>query len=87
MYRYIYLVPRNEFVAEGKSRHQTTLLQPENGSETTAEKDSLDCSEGNHTLGKRRAIVTDPVQGPVRLLGDTGKSFDGVEQELSEISN
>ena len=34
-------IPGDQFVAEGETRHQTSLLQPENGSETAGEENPL----------------------------------------------
>merc|ERR1711884_146542 len=45
------LVPRDQLIAEAQARHQTSLLQPENGGETAGEEYSLLGSEGHHPLG------------------------------------
>lgn len=45
------LVPGDEFVAERQSRHQTALLQPEDGRETAREEYALHGGKRDHTLG------------------------------------
>jgi hypothetical protein len=64
------LVTRDELVGEGQSRHETALLQPEDGGESTAEEDTLNGSEGDQTLSKGRVLVRDPLESPVGLLSD-----------------
>jgi hypothetical protein len=66
------LITRDQFVGEGKTGHQTTLLQPENGCERSAEEDTLDSSERDQTVGKGGVLVGDPSQSPVGLLADAG---------------
>lgn len=66
------LVTRDELVGESEARHETTFLQPEDGSKGSTEKDTLDSSEGDKTLGEGRFLVLDPADGPVSLLADAG---------------
>jgi hypothetical protein len=61
------LVTRDKLVGEGQARHETTLLQPENGGKGAAEEDALDGGKSNETLGKRRLLVRDPLKGPLSL--------------------
>jgi len=51
------LVTRDELVGEGKTRHQTTLLEPEDGRERAAEEDTLDSSKGDKAVGKGGVLV------------------------------
>ena len=74
------LVPRDQLVAEGETGHQATLLQPEDGGETTGKEDSLNGSKGDDALGKAGVIGVDPLQRPVSLLLHGGNGFDRVEQ-------
>ena len=64
------LVTRDQLVGEGQTRHEATLLQPEDGSESTAEEDTLNSSESYETLSIGRVTVLDPLDGPVGLLTD-----------------
>lgn len=66
------LVTGDQLVGEGETRHQTTLLQPEDGSESTAEEDALNGSEGNKTLSECGFLVLNPANCPLGLLADTG---------------
>ena len=66
------LVTRDELVGEGKTRHEATLLEPEDGGERSTEEDTLDGSECNETIGKGGVLVRDPSQSPVGLLADAG---------------
>lgn len=51
------LITRDELVRERQTRHETTLLEPEDGGERPAEEDTLDGSERDETLSKRGALV------------------------------
>ena len=75
------LIPRNQLVREGKTRHQTTLLQPVDGTETTREQDSLNGRERNQSLGKGQ-IVVHPLSSPQSLLLHARNSGDSLEQTL-----
>lgn len=45
-------VARDELVAERQARHQSALLEPEDGAEATAEEDALDRGEGDEARGE-----------------------------------
>lgn len=72
------LVTRDEFVGEGQTGHQATLLQPEDRSEGTAEKDALDSRKCNETLSERGLLVGDPPKGPIGLLPNARDWNSGV---------
>lgn len=74
------LVTRDELVGKGQTRHETSLLEPEDGGKGTAEEDTLDGSKGNQTLGKGRVLVLDPLDGPVGLLANARNGLNGVEE-------
>lgn len=74
------LITRDELVGECQSRHETTLLEPEDGGERSREEDTLDGSEGDQALGESRTLVRDPLEGPVGLLLDAGDGLDGVKE-------
>ena len=65
-------VTGDELVGEGETRHETTLLEPEDGGEGAREEDTFDSSEGNETLSEGGVLVGDPSEGPVGLLADAG---------------
>jgi hypothetical protein len=44
------LITRDKLVGESETRHEATLLEPEDGSESTAEENTLNSSEGNEAL-------------------------------------
>lgn len=74
------LVTRDELVGEGQTRHETSLLEPEDGGKGSAEEDTLNSSKGNETLGKGRVLVLDPLDGPLGLLANARDSLNGVEE-------
>ena len=41
------LIPGDEFVREGESRHHRSLFEPEDGTEGAGEEDSFDSCKGN----------------------------------------
>lgn len=75
------LVTRNKLVRESKTRHETALLQPEDGSKRAREEDTLNGSERDKTLTKGTLIVGNPSKGPVGLLLDAGNSLNSVKEE------
>ena len=74
------LVTRDEFVREGKTRHKSSFLEPEDGAETSREEDSLDNAEGDATLGEACLFGIAPLEGPLGLLLDTRDSVDSVQE-------
>jgi len=64
------LVTGDELIGEGKTWHEATLLEPEDGSKGTGEENTLNGSKGNETAGKGGVLVGDPAKGPVSLLLD-----------------
>jgi len=46
------LITRDKLIREGETRHQTTLLEPEDSAEATGEEDALDGGEGNKALSE-----------------------------------
>lgn len=80
------LVTRDELVREGETRHETSLLEPEDGGERTREKDTFDGSESDESLTETRSLVRDPSKSPVGLLSDTRDGVHSVEKEVSSSS-
>ena len=74
------LVTADQFVGEGKPWHETTLLQPEDGSKRPRKEDTLDGGEGNKTFTERSTVVGNVPKSPVGLLLDTGNSVDGAKE-------
>jgi len=72
-------VARYEFVAEGKSGHDASLLEPEDGAEGSAEEDAFHGCE-SHQSGREAVSTVDLLEGPVSLLLDGREVFDCVEQ-------
>lgn len=70
------LVTRDEFVGESQTRHQTTLLQPEDRGKRAREEDTLNGSECDKALSKGGLLVRDPAQSPVGLLANAGNYAD-----------
>lgn len=76
------LITRDELVGEGQARHETTLLEPEDGGESSAEEDTLDSSKGDETLSKGGVLVLDPSDSPVGFLSDARDCCWLVEAQL-----
>ena len=72
----------NEFIGEGKARHQAAPLQPEDRSKGTRE-DTLHSGEGSETFCKCRALVRDPMESPVGLVLNARNCFNGVEEVIT----
>lgn len=66
------LVTRDELVGECQAWHKTTLLEPEDGRERSAEEDTLDGCECDEPLSKGRVLILDPLDSPVGLFPDAG---------------
>jgi hypothetical protein len=63
-------ITADELVGERKSRHQTTLLQPEDGRKRTREEDAFDGSEGDQALTEGGTLIRYPLEGPVSFALD-----------------
>ena len=57
---------------EGETRHETALLEPEDGSERAREEDALDGGERDQAFTKDGPVVRDPPHSPVGFLLDAG---------------
>jgi len=74
------LVTGDELVGEGEAGHEATLLEPEDGGESTAEEDAFDRGEGDEALSEGGVAVLDPANGPVGLLANAGDYNLGLEE-------
>ncbi len=74
------LISRNELVGKCETRHETSLLEPEDRGERSREEDTLDCGEGDKSFGKGRSFVADPFQCPLGLLLDARDGVDRFEE-------
>ena len=50
------LISADEFIGESQARHETPLLQPEDGSEGAREEDSLNGSKGHNSLSWNTSV-------------------------------
>ena len=67
---------------EGKTGHETTLLEPENRTERTGEEDTLHGGERDETLRERSLVAIGPLKSPVSFLLDTRDGLDGSEKSI-----
>ena len=74
------LVTGNELITQGQTRHQATLLEPEDSTEGPAKEDPLDSSKGEEAGGDSRLLVGYPLQSPLGLLLHTRNSRNGTEE-------
>jgi hypothetical protein len=73
-------ITADELVGECRSRHQTTLLQPEDGRKRTREEDAFDGSEGDQALTKGGTLIRYLLECPVSLALDVRNTFHGVKE-------
>lgn len=73
------LITGDELVAECKTREKSALLEPEDGTERTAEEDALDRRKCRKSGGKAR-IGLNPLESPLGFLGNTRNRLNGVEE-------
>ena len=74
------LVTADQLVGEGETGHETTLLQPEDGSKRSREEDTFDGSEGDKTFAEGGTFVGDVTKSPVSLPLDARNGVDGTEE-------
>jgi hypothetical protein len=79
------LVTGDELVGEGKTGHQTTLLQPEDGGKRAREEDTLDGSKGNKALSKGGLLVLNPLDGPLSLLVNAWDYLESAQQHSTRF--
>merc|ERR1711957_415375 len=73
------LIARDELVRKGKSRHQATFLQPINGTEGAAEKNTLHSSKGHDTFSET-VFHVHPLYCPLCLLLHRWHRMHRIEQ-------
>merc|ERR1719321_1935338 len=73
------LVAGNQLIGERKPGHQPTLLQPIDGAEAPAEKDTLHARETDEPLVER-AVLVHPIHSPLRLRSNGGNRLDSMEE-------
>jgi hypothetical protein len=76
------LVTGDQLVRKCEPGHESSLLQPKDGTKRAREENALNCSESDQPFGKRSAVI-DPTDGPFSLLLDARYSFDRVEKSGS----
>lgn len=81
----IYLVSADEFIGEGKTWHESSLLQPEDCGEGAREEDALYSCKGDTPRPKVSGVAADPVQSPLCFLGYAWQRLDCVEQEVPVV--
>ena len=74
------LITADQFVGEGETSHEPTLLQPEDRSERSRKEDTFNSSEGNKTFAEGCTVIVNVAKSPVGLLLDAGNSIDGTEE-------
>merc|ERR1719509_737883 len=75
-------VSGDQLIGKGEAGHQTSLLQPENGSKTSTEEDPLNQGKGNKSLSIGCIFCIDPPQSPLCLLLDRWNGLNGAEHLL-----
>lgn len=59
-----------QFIGECEPRHDSSLLQPENGAKASAEKYTFDAGESHQPFSKGGGTI-DPLKGPISFFLDT----------------
>mmetsp|Transcript_14920 Transcript_14920/g.37590 ORF Transcript_14920/g.37590 Transcript_14920/m.37590 type:complete len:291 (+) Transcript_14920:634-1506(+) len=74
------LVSGNQLVTERKTRHESSLLEPENRAERSTEKDSLHDAKGDAAFRETGLGGVAPLQRPLGLLLDARDCVNGVQE-------
>src|SRR6056300_353454 len=74
-------IPRDEFIREAETRHETSLLQPVDRTERTTEEDTLNTRKCKEALSKRARLVK-PFHSPLRLLLNARHCLNGFKELL-----
>jgi hypothetical protein len=70
----------DELIVERETRHQTVLLEPEDGRKGARKEDTLNGSESYQLLSECGTLVRYPLECPVSLALDTRNGLRGVEK-------
>src|ERR1700712_325204 len=73
-------VPADQFIAEGKSRHQASFFQPEYGTEASAKENPFHSSKRHESF--RKAAVFNPAQGPFCFFLYSRNGFHCMKQTM-----
>src|SRR5579863_9430549 len=74
------LVTADEFIAECKSRHQSSFFQPENGTETATEKYTFNRCKCNQSFGE--GSVLNPTECPFCFFLNCRNGFNGMKKPV-----
>ena len=74
-------ISADELIGEGKTWHQSSLFEPVDGTEATAEEDTLHAGKADKSCGEGTA-VSNPFEGPLSLLSHSWNILNGVEQKV-----
>ena len=81
--RYKHLITTDQLITECQSWHDTSLFQPEDGSERPRKENSLNSSKRHKPLGIWRSLILDPTQRPLSLLLHTRYGLNCIEKLLT----
>ena len=73
------LVTTDKFIGESETRHETSLLEPEDGRKASREEDALNSSKSDQPFGERSPAIRNPGQSPLGFLLDTGDCLNSIE--------
>ena len=71
-------IAADEFIAESESGHKSSFLQPENGTEAAAEKNTFHGGKSHQPFGKRSVLY--PAKRPFRFFLYCRHGFNGMKQ-------
>src|SRR5687768_8135452 len=71
-------IARNQFIRETQAWHQSTFLQPENGTERTRKENSFNGCKSDEPFLKTSLV--DPTEGPVSFFLYTFHRLNGMEK-------
>ncbi len=73
-------VATDQFVAKAEARHESTFLEPEDGTEGAQEESTFDCGKGDDPFGKSGVGRGTPFECPTCFVFYAWYCFDGVKE-------
>ena len=73
-------VATDQFVAKAKARHESTFLEPEDGTERAQEENTFNSGKGNDLFGEAGVGGGAPFESPTCFAFHAWYCFDGAEE-------
>ena len=73
-------VATDQFVAKAEARHESTFLEPKDGTERAQEENSFDCGKGDDPFSKAGVGGGAPFKSPTCFALNAWYCFDGAKK-------